>query len=560
MAKILCIEDEEDIRQVLVEELIDTGHEVAEAANGKLGLEAILQQKPDLVVSDISMPVMSGHDLLKELRANHPDLADMPFIFLSALADRNHILEGKKLGADDYLTKPIDFELLFATIDSRLQQVQRMNALKEEQFVKIYRSFTEHGKEDEATGRPAAREADRGGPGAGTASTGAAAATAPAVPTSTRVLEAMAKRSGGRVLAGQIQILGLDEIKAALGDRWSRCYEQVRALAESAIRKRLSNEDVFEYLPDQRFLICFGSLDQAEAAAKAQTIAREIRSLILGRDDIDPDMRTHCEIAAEVHEVGASPAEIESVDDVVNMVATRVEQAAQQSRQREGTTIARMVRTGVLQQIAIVTASGAPTPLAIAGFDAKSRVDIRALRNARPSSDELEAELDILRLGKASEAICKTAHLSRPVLFVDISYTTLESRRLLGRYLKVCASLSEATVGRMVLNVRGMPRGVVTSRSLPLLNPIRQYCRQVALELPALTLGTIDPGTLRTPILTGRYHTLLSSAEGVGEPIKRAMAEIRAKKARLLVHDVPGIAEAALLLEQGVDFIAYSLD
>ena len=155
MARVLCIEDEEDIRQTIAEELSDAGYEVFEASNGQLGLESILCQTPDLVLCDVNMPVMGGHDLLRELRAKHPELADMPFIFLSALADRGYIVEGKRLGADDYLTKPIDFELLLATVESRLNQVQRMTAHKEEQFVKIYRSFNEHPAESQCGPAPA---------------------------------------------------------------------------------------------------------------------------------------------------------------------------------------------------------------------------------------------------------------------------------------------------------------------------------------------------------------------------------------------------------------------
>ena len=94
MPKILCVEDEEDLRQDIVEELEDAGYEVIEASNGQEALDMILNQGPDMVVSDITMPVMDGYQLVKTLREDHPKFAEMPFIFLSALADREHILEG----------------------------------------------------------------------------------------------------------------------------------------------------------------------------------------------------------------------------------------------------------------------------------------------------------------------------------------------------------------------------------------------------------------------------------------------------------------------------------
>ena len=112
MRTILCIEDEPDIRESICEELVDAGFKVIEAGNGQEGLEAIQKHKLDLVLCDINMPVMDGSALLECLRKNFPELAEVPFVFLSANADRNFVIAGKELGADDYLTKPIDFDLL----------------------------------------------------------------------------------------------------------------------------------------------------------------------------------------------------------------------------------------------------------------------------------------------------------------------------------------------------------------------------------------------------------------------------------------------------------------
>ena len=142
MTKILCIEDEELLREDLVEELGDAGHNVIQAANGRNGLEMILAERPDLVLCDINMPDMNGFELLTALRNDHPEFDETPFIFLSALADRKDVIAGKRLGADDYLTKPVDFELLHVTVESRLRQVQRMTERKEEQLIRLYRALS----------------------------------------------------------------------------------------------------------------------------------------------------------------------------------------------------------------------------------------------------------------------------------------------------------------------------------------------------------------------------------------------------------------------------------
>ena len=110
--KILCIEDDRETAALIAEELVDRGYEVTLAYDGREGLAAILKTMPDLVLSDISMPAMSGFDLLEQLIALAPRFAKMPFVFLTALTDRDNELKGRQLGADDYVTKPIDFDVL----------------------------------------------------------------------------------------------------------------------------------------------------------------------------------------------------------------------------------------------------------------------------------------------------------------------------------------------------------------------------------------------------------------------------------------------------------------
>jgi DNA-binding response OmpR family regulator len=125
--KILCIEDDRETAALIAEELVDRGYDVIVAHDGREGLAAILRTMPNLVLSDISMPAMSGFELLDNLVALSPRFSRMPFIFLTALTDRDNELKGRQLGADDYVTKPIDFEMLAAIIAARLAGVARMD-------------------------------------------------------------------------------------------------------------------------------------------------------------------------------------------------------------------------------------------------------------------------------------------------------------------------------------------------------------------------------------------------------------------------------------------------
>jgi DNA-binding response OmpR family regulator len=118
--KILCIEDDREAAALIVEELADQGFEPIAAHDGQAGYDAILEHMPDLVLCDINMPVMSGFEVLERLNAFAPRFRSIPFVFLTAMADRENELRGRHLGADDYVVKPVDFEVLHTIINDRL--------------------------------------------------------------------------------------------------------------------------------------------------------------------------------------------------------------------------------------------------------------------------------------------------------------------------------------------------------------------------------------------------------------------------------------------------------
>ena len=122
-ARLLCIDDEQRILDLLVEELTDHGFEVRGVTVSAKAVQEIVTFEPALVVCDIMMPPPSGFDLLEQIRARTDRIATIPFVFLSALNDRVDVLKGRRLGADDYVTKPIDFEMLVEIIKARLARV-----------------------------------------------------------------------------------------------------------------------------------------------------------------------------------------------------------------------------------------------------------------------------------------------------------------------------------------------------------------------------------------------------------------------------------------------------
>jgi len=121
VAKILVIEDEMEIRSNLLELLSLEGYEIMGADNGVTGVIGAMEFCPDIVLCDVMMPELDGYDVLRSLR-QEPKTALIPFIFLTALADKGDLRQGMDLGADDYLTKPFTCAEVLSAIETRLSR------------------------------------------------------------------------------------------------------------------------------------------------------------------------------------------------------------------------------------------------------------------------------------------------------------------------------------------------------------------------------------------------------------------------------------------------------
>ncbi|GAB4377014.1 MAG: response regulator [Salibacteraceae bacterium] len=124
MPTILLIEDNETVRENTAEILELAGYEVLTAADGKQGVEIALTNNVDLIVCDIMMPELDGYGVLHILSKN-PNTASVPFIFLTAKAEKSDFRKGMNLGADDYLTKPFEEMELLQTIERRLNKASQ---------------------------------------------------------------------------------------------------------------------------------------------------------------------------------------------------------------------------------------------------------------------------------------------------------------------------------------------------------------------------------------------------------------------------------------------------
>ena len=125
MRKILVIEDNEEVRENLEEILELYGYEIETAEDGKIGVEKALRNPPDLILCDVMMPHLDGFGVLNIL-SKKSSTSNVPFIFLTAKAEKTDFRRGMNLGADDYITKPFYKDELLAVIETRLKKSERL--------------------------------------------------------------------------------------------------------------------------------------------------------------------------------------------------------------------------------------------------------------------------------------------------------------------------------------------------------------------------------------------------------------------------------------------------
>jgi DNA-binding NtrC family response regulator len=118
-SSILVVDDEDSLRNVLAGELVNEGYEVRSAADGDEAISDLEKNTYDLVLLDIKMPRMTGFEVLKHLKQKHPRTK---VVMLTGFADLKNAIESKKLGADDFVSKPYDLVDLLTTIERVLSE------------------------------------------------------------------------------------------------------------------------------------------------------------------------------------------------------------------------------------------------------------------------------------------------------------------------------------------------------------------------------------------------------------------------------------------------------
>jgi len=358
--------------------------------------------------------------------------------------------------------------------------------------------------------------------------------------------------------AGRIEVIGLQDVKTALGVRWPALAVRARSLARSVLERRLAPEDIFSEIPDDRYLICFGSLAVADARLKAGLIAGEIRERLLSESD------TTLTVESQVEEFTLRAADMGDGIDLLPGLMRMMDDARDMRCRADETHLATLLRSATLRLQPVLNRSLSETGLMIAGLGADCAPWLMGGR-ADDETPKLVFELNLLLVGLVNTYICALPSGCAPAIVVPVSYITLHERRYLDDYLDLCRSIDSAARNRILFEVRGVTMDVPDLRLQELLSRLAPFSAHRLLRVSGLdhrfldlnrfrlAMLTIDAehANLEDPSMQRKFRGLVAMVRGSASPGKA-----HASGCRLLVHGVRDEGDARRYCAQGADCIA----
>jgi PAS domain S-box-containing protein len=351
---------------------------------------------------------------------------------------------------------------------------------------------------------------------------------------------------------GHIKLVGLDDVRSALGDRWAAAAGRSMATAEAVISKHCGPQDSFSRADETSFLVCFGRLSEEEAAFRAAMISREIRTRLIGQGE-SPDNAYVRSIAARIRVTDQSESN-ESLQaallDGLDRELERIEREARQTL--------RDVLTGAVCDLCPV--HGRHRGQVVAGLvlmPPRLERQIFSALSALPAKEAAAFDLDGVMMGLAAQqAVAGMVRGEAMPLLVRISFDVFATRATTERFFAVCEKIDRRMTSSLVLLLSSLPEGVPQTRLQDCVNRLRPFCRGVGYQVddPA-ELPELDLANSFNPIVVLPVTACLSA------PVKMQsiFGALQTRRAKVLVSGVGSDDEAASLLSAGADMVAMKL-
>lgn len=505
MAKILVVEDEVDLREILVGELEYQGHVTLEAENGLEGLAVLSGEMPDLIISDINMPKMTGIQFFRTATEKYPAIADIPFIFLTAQSDRDSELKGLRLGADDYLTKPVDFDILFARVDASLRR-RRPISPAPARDPGVAGEISATSKDDER--RDDGDEGD----------------------------QASAEDEDDKALVvGKFLTVSLEAVRERVGDKWEKVAEKILTFAEETIRRHLGSMDRLHVTASQDFLVWFADLDQQEAQNRVRHMRDDIwdRIFLETNDEILSSIEAHSYSLPSIDTDGQDDDVqfYEGIDDIINSHHARRLASSKK-------TLKRIHKHEEIIAIGVFNVDWTPSNMKMVNFSKKHSDKVDQL--SFDLKDEIDAlfesfALFVARL-KEDRAIKREALQNAVVL--PVRFGLMRNPRVRDDVVRLCQGLEASLGSTLLVEVRDLPDRLASH--LPALEPLPLSRQLQSVEISRLEqLDKVNLAELRdlgVAFLSMPFPQIIRAG---AKRILHLVSKLKHADIKLFIRDIP---------------------
>jgi PAS domain S-box-containing protein len=356
-------------------------------------------------------------------------------------------------------------------------------------------------------------------------------------------------------VAAKIKLIGLDEVKEALGARWAKVAARAMASAEHVILHRCGSRDTWSRTADASFLICFADAVTEEAAAfRAAAMAREIRRRLIG----DGETETTAEVSAIAASVDLPHVPGVSVDMLAAAIDERLSARLAQIETQARETLRHAVQTTHCR-LELVRSGGTREVVAhFARLPDEQEQRIMAAYSTLPINERQGFDFDRLVLGVAAEQVISEIAVGGALLvLVNVDFEVFLDSRRTERYVVACQALDSRLRERLVLVLSGMPRGFPKSRVAECVMRLRPFCHGVGFRSDSMEAPSVEFSLLGAAIVV--LHADRQTPTDFGR-LANLIESLHAHQARVLVRHFAAWEDAMPLVRLGVDLVSLVSD
>lgn len=370
----------------------------------------------------------------------------------------------------------------------------------------------------------------------------------PPLPASREGLAAMERtlQVGGSVLAGRVQIIGLDDMRTGFGERWGHMRERALSIAEETIRAALDPADQLQRMPDDSFIINFSNLTEQEASRRALRIADTVRARLLGATAVDGQVETAVTTVGP-DDLGDMPG-----SDLADILVRKLTARRDESRRHVQTLLREAMKKATLDPRQMMRPEGFALPMQVAELAYPWRQQIAAAMSLLGEDANAGFEADVVTLSVAVDWRDLRRH--KGALVVPVRFENLMLPRLLDRYVEVVRNLPTELRQRIILHLVKTPPGIASSRIGNMVQTLGPYCSGVALALPAMT-HMLDPMGNKVGIVSLSFDLLDLNDQQMPARLQRLVRTCHLRKMKVWIEDVPDDTQSMRLAGVGVDMI-----